>query len=186
MNMGSDPERGSRPSAAIGPTAAAARLASNAVAIEGLVRHVSDDQARWRPDPSQWSILEVVNHLVDEEVEDFRHRLEMTLFDPQQAWPAIEPQSWPATRGYLSRELGPSLAHFLEERRRSVAWLRGIGTADMGATHDDPSHGPLRAGDLLAAWLAHDLIHVRQLTHLHYQWLERAAAPYRTDYAGPF
>ena len=44
----------------------------------------------------------------------------------------------------------------------------------------------LRAGDLLASWLAHDLIHIRQITRLHYRWLERLAAPYQLGYAGPF
>jgi len=39
---------------------------------------------------------------------------------------------------------------------------------------------------LLAAWLACDLIHVRQITRLDYRWLEQWAAPYRLGYARPF
>ena len=45
---------------------------------------------------------------------------------------------------------------------------------------------PASAGDLLASWLAHDLLHVRQLARLHWQYLTAAAKPFQTDYAGPW
>ena len=50
------------------------RLSHNATAIESLVRSVPEEQARWKPEPEAWSILEVINHLYDEECEDrIRH-----------------------------------------------------------------------------------------------------------------
>ena len=51
------------------------RLRANADVIAAQVAGVSDEQARWKPDPAQWSILEVMSHLADEEIEDFRARL---------------------------------------------------------------------------------------------------------------
>ncbi len=48
------------------------QLARQAEAIHALVQDVSDDQARWKPSPDDWSILEVIHHLYDEEIEDFR------------------------------------------------------------------------------------------------------------------
>jgi hypothetical protein len=42
----------------------------------------------------------------------------------------------------------------------------------------------LRAGDLLAAWAAHDLLHLRQLVELQYECRRQQAAPYRVEYAG--
>ena len=42
-------------------------MADNASRIQRLVEGVSDDEARWRPAADSWSILEVVNHLLDEE-----------------------------------------------------------------------------------------------------------------------
>lgn len=166
--------------------AAAARLESDGAVFAALVEGVSDEQARWKPEPSQWSIVEVINHLADEEVEDFRTRLDLTLHRPGAAWPPIDPQGWPRSRAYLERELGASLERFLSERRRSVAWLSSLADPDWSAEYGHPSIGTLHAGDLLTAWLAHDLIHVRQITRLHYQWLERRAAPFLTGYAGTF
>ena len=164
---------------------AADRLASNALVFESLLAGIASDQAAWKPEPTQWSILEVVNHLADEEVEDFRRRLELTLTDPVKPWPSIDPQGWVTARGYLDRELGESCVRFLSERARSVAWLRQL-RPDLERTHQHPTIGPMKAGDLLASWLAHDLIHIRQITRLHYRWLERQAAPYKLAYAGPF
>ena len=41
-----------------------------------------------------------------------------------------------------------------------------------------------RAGDLLAAWVAHDLLHLRQLVELKYAYLARTMEPYALKYAG--
>ena len=37
---------------------------------------------------------------------------------------------------------------------------------------------------LLAAWLAHDCLHIRQLNEIRYAWLATMAAPYAVGYAG--
>jgi len=37
-------------------------------AITFLVEGLDQDRARWKPDSENWSVLEVLNHLVDEEV----------------------------------------------------------------------------------------------------------------------
>ena len=44
--------------------------------IQAVLAGVDAEQARWKPDADSWSILEVVCHLVDEEREDFRTRLD--------------------------------------------------------------------------------------------------------------
>jgi hypothetical protein len=42
----------------------------------------------------------------------------------------------------------------------------------------------MTAGMLFTSWLAHDLIHVRQMTRLHYEYLTRVMSPNSTAYAG--
>ena len=44
--------------------------------------------------------------------------------------------------------------------------------------------GPLHAGDVLASWVAHDLLHIRQLARLHSQRVGELAAPVSIGYAG--
>ena len=47
------------------------RLEADAGVFAALVERVGAEQARWKPEPAKWSILEVMCHVADEEVEDF-------------------------------------------------------------------------------------------------------------------
>jgi hypothetical protein len=161
------------------------RLSENRTVFESLLRGISPEQAAWKPVPEKWSMLEVVNHLYDEEREDFRQRLELTLADPAQEWPAIDPPGWVASRKYGARELDASLDNFLGEREKSLAWLKGLSAPAWEHRHE-VSGGVRSAGDLLASWLAHDFLHIRQLARLHWQYLSVIAAPYETTYGGPW
>ena len=148
-----------------------------------LVGQASAEQARWKPSPRDWSILEVINHLGDEEREDFRTRLDLSSpTTPTRRSRRSTPRAGDpaATTG---RDPGASLARFLDERQHSLDWLRSLAAPDWSRPSARPA---LRAGDLLAAWVAHDLLHLRQLTELHYAWLAEHAAPYGIDYAGPW
>ncbi|HVQ36619.1 MAG TPA: DinB family protein, partial [Pyrinomonadaceae bacterium] len=131
------------------------------------------------------SILEVINHLYDEEREDFRHRLDLILTNPETPWPRIDPQTWVIERSYNERDIGASLESFLAEREKSLLWLRQLPTPNWHNRHEHPN-GVISAGDLLASWLAHDYLHVKQLTRLHWQYVNAIAEPFQTTYAGPW
>ena len=160
------------------------RLSHQAETIARLTEGIDTTQARWRPTPEDWSLLEVVNHLYDEETEDFRIRLQLTLNDPLGAWPPNDPEQKVIARDYNSRELGASLENFLDERTVSLEWLRGLEGAEWNRAHRRPDNSALSAGDLLVSWVAHDLLHIRQLTELHFQYQRNLAQPYTVDYAG--
>ena len=160
------------------------QLAADAGRVRELSAGVNEEQARWKPAPDSWSILEVVNHLYDEEREDFRMRLDLILHHPGQPWPPIAPQEWVAARSYNSRDLVESLENYLEERHRSLEWLKTLHNVDWEKGETAPWGGVLKAGDMLAAWVAHDIHAMRQLAELHYAWTQRLAAPYSVEYAG--
>ena len=54
---------------------------------------------------------------------------------------------------------------------------------DWEATYPAP-WGPIRAGDIFAAWVAHDLLHMRQLVKLLWEHTASRVEPYETEYAG--
>ncbi len=159
---------------------AAARLAATVQVIQDLVKGVSDAQARWKPGPERWSIVEVVNHLYDEEREDFRDRFRHLLERPDEPVAPIDPPRWVVERRYNERELEPSLESFVVERRASLAWLGTLESPDLRVV----SPTGRSAGELLAAWVAHDLLHVRQIAKLHYDFWAREVQPLRLEYAG--
>ena len=159
------------------------RFYANVGVFENLVSGVSMEQARWKPSAEEWSFVEVVNHLYDEERDDFRARLDSLLHHPEREWPPIDPQGWALERKYNERALDESLSRFLEERRKSIAWLNGLKEPRLENQYERPQ-GVLSAGDLLASWLAHDFLHIRQLARLHWQYLNSLCTPFKTAYAG--
>ena len=159
------------------------QMADHAVTIQSLTVNVPEDQARWKPEAETWSILEVINHLYDEEREDFRVRVDYLLHHPGESWPPINPKGWVMERAYNERDLKKSVEAFLEERRKSLEWLRGLEAPDW-QTSVSGSFGQFFAGDILSAWAAHDLLHLRQLIELHWAYLPRLVQPYQVSYAG--
>lgn len=161
-----------------------ASLEANAIAIPTMLVGISENDARWKPPSQNWSILEIICHLVDEEKEDFRLRVELTLSAPTRMWPSINPQLWALDRNYQARHLLDMVQQFEYERRRSVAWLKQLSSADWYATYEHPHLGPIRAGDLLAAWAAHDFLHIRQISKRRYEMIGHDAGDFSTQYAG--
>ncbi|MEM7347031.1 MAG: DinB family protein [Chloroflexota bacterium] len=162
------------------------QMARNAEAIRHLVKDITLEQARWRPDPESWSILEVINHLYDEERDDFRTRLDLILYHPGTPWPPIDPPSWAIERRYNERAFDSSLQNFLDERAASLRWLESLSSPDWSVISNHPVLGPMSAGDMMASWISHDFLHLRQLSELYWAYVAEMAAPYSGEYAGPW
>lgn len=158
-------------------------LLQNAERIRCLVEGMSDQDARWKPDADSWSIMEVINHLADEEEADFIVRLDYTLNRNIEPWPPIDPEGWVSERRYNERSLGESLRRFLSLRQHSWRWLKGLADPNWETVYNAP-FGPIRAGDIFAAWVAHDLLHMRQIIEVHWAFLNRKVTPYSVRYAG--
>ena len=140
---------------------------------------------RWRPSPGKWSLLEVINHLADEERDDFRKRIDLLLHYPGETWPPIDPQGWVEQRHYNNQDPQASLLRFTDERQQSLQWLATLESPDWQATYQHAS-GPLRAGDLLLSWMIHDDLHARQMLRLHHDRAIATASPFSAAYAGPW
>ena len=161
-----------------------ARLEAGAAALAGATAGLTTAQAAWRPEPDQWSLLEIAGHLLDEEREDFRVRLDFTLHRRGEPWPAIDPLGWVRSHEYDRLDFPATMAAFALERRRSLEWLRGLDRPDWDAAYTHPKLGVIRAGDLLASWAAHDVLHLRQAARWHWRRLQADAGAFDTGYAG--
>ena len=88
--------------------------------------------------------------MADEEGEDFRTRIRLTLEDPSQEWPTIDPAGDVERRRYNERDLSDSLAAFVRARAETVAWLRGLDAPDWENAHVRNGMR-LCAGDVMAS-----------------------------------
>ena len=163
------------------------RLAGFPSRLSAMVTGVSDEDVRWKPSSGAWSIVEIVRHLEDEEAEDFSVRVRMTLEDPSQPWPSIDPEAAAIERKYNEADLSKSLRRFIDLRQDSLQWLepRLVEIAEKAnQAYVHPKLGPTMLGEVFAGWVAHDQLHLRQITKRLFQMTERDAGSFSTRYAG--
>ena len=158
-------------------------LVNSTEMIRALIKDIDQEQAQVKPDPESWSTLEVVCHLYDEEREDFREHVDFILHRQNEEWHAIDPQGWVTERKYNQQNLAEMQEKFFGERWKSVEWLRGLAEANWDTIYTS-QYGSTTAGEMFACWVAHDNLHVRQLTELRRNWIERMTQPNNLEYAG--
>lgn len=164
-------------------TQAVYKLHHQGEAILSLCAPVSEAQASWKPDPENWSVIEVLNHLLMEERLDFRHHLGHIFQKSQGMPPGIDQKNHEKEKVKDPGPLAQILLDFKAERETSITWLNALPEPDWEATISF-EWGSLSAGDLLASWLAHDLLHLRQLVSLKYHLIAMESQPFEIEYAG--
>ena len=151
--------------------------------IQSLLAGITEDEARIKPAPDSWSMLETLCHLHDEERQDFRPRLAIILGQMREKWPPIDPEGWVTQRKYNEQVFRDVKGKFFGERSRSLDWLKGLEYADWEASYV-ADFGRVTAGDMFVSWVAHDNLALRQLVELRRARLQRITQPYKMAYAG--
>ena len=145
---------------------------------------MDDGLWRERPAANEWSPLEIVCHLRDEETDDFGARVRVVV-DGGTAFAPIDPERWAVERRYQDDDPMGVLASFTERRRDTLAFLGTIDPKRLAHAVTLERFGRLSGLDLLAAWAMHDRLHVTQLTATLARLTAERWAPLRTEYAGP-
>lgn len=160
-----------------------AELERNAEVIRQLLSGLDEATFRWRSAEGKWNLLDVICHFYDEEIEDFRARVKLLLEDPTQRWVKILPAQWPEERNYQNENFEQRINDFAAEREKSVEWLRSLENPKWDNGFEHPKAGFVSAQLVLDNWLAHDLLHIRQIIRIKYEYL-KAYANNPLDYAG--
>ena len=165
-------------------TAARAELARFPATLENLLAGLDASGWRARPAPKEWAPVEIVCHLRDEEDEDFAARVRVSA-EGGTAFAPIDPEGWAVARRYLDADGPATVAEFSRRRAISVRWLDTLAVERLAHHVAHRRAGQLSGLDVLAAWVAHDRLHLAQLAAtLARNWATHWA-PLRTDYAGP-
>jgi DinB superfamily len=132
--------------------------------LRGLMSEISEEDARWKPAPDRFSIAEVLAHLSHSEGHCYRARVdrflaeEMPEFEPDDAQMHLDL--------YKNADAEKEFGRFADERKTTVALLRGL-TAAAGnrkALHREA--GEITLSQMLHEWALHDLGHIRQVAEL--------------------
>ncbi|MDJ0645374.1 MAG: DinB family protein [Flavobacteriaceae bacterium] len=148
------------------------KLSHNKQVYDSLLSQIDHEQIYWRPAPNKWNLLGIVCHLYDEEREDFRARVDHVLHTPNEEMPAIDPVLWVEERNYAAKNYYDILEKFLIEREQSISWLKSLDHPKWDNYNAHPKLGNISAFLLLANWLAHDYLHMRQINRYNYLFLK--------------
>lgn len=132
--------------------------------LRGLMREISDDDARWKPAPDRFSIAEVLAHLSHSEGHCYRMRVDRFLKEENPFFEADDAQMYLD----LYRDADPedSFDHFEKQRENNTEFLKNLppGSGDRKANHAEV--GEITLAQMLHEWALHDIGHIRQVAEL--------------------
>ena len=149
-----------------------AQLKKNKGVFENHLKGATQIQYTWKPAFEKWSLKEILCHLIDEEVEDFRARVKHVLETPDDPMAPIDPVGWVTSRKYAEADYGERFNTFLKERQKSIDWLESLENPQWTNVFHHSILGELSAQQFLCNWLAHDYLHLRQIGNLKFLYLK--------------
>lgn len=159
-------------------------LARLPIVLEALLAGLDEAAARTRPATGEWSPVEILCHLRDEETEDFGARLRV-IVDGAGEFTPIDPERWAIERRYGEARLADALETLRARRQASLDLLASLTPTVLEGSRPHTRLGSLSGQDILAAWVAHDRLHLAQLAAtLARIWALRWASLH-AEYAGP-
>jgi hypothetical protein len=157
---------------------AVAVLERTPAAVGALLDGVPETFVRATEGEGTWAPYDVVGHLVHGERADWMERARHILSgDTRPFTPFDRTAQFRESEG---KSLGDLLADFRELRGRNVAELRemNLGEGDLKRTGRHPDFGEVTLGQLLAAWVVHDLDHVAQIARTMAKVYTKAVGPW--------
>lgn len=141
------------------------------------------EMMRQRESEKKWSPLEILAHLRDEEILDFRARARCAV-EGRELELNVDPERWVTEKKYNEMDPGEVYLDFAAERADSCRWLETLSLDDLRPSVEHPVAGTMRAGDFIAAWRLHDLLHLRQFARAMAVNTARRLGDWKTRYAG--
>ena len=157
---------------------AVAILERTPAAVAALLDGLPETWLRATEGERTWSPYDVVGHLVHGERADWLGRARHIVSGDQSPFTPFDRRA--QFRESEGKSLGELLSEFTELRGRNLAELleMKLGEGDLARTGRHPDFGEVTLGQLLAAWVVHDLDHVAQIA--------RTMAKVYTDAVGPW
>lgn len=130
--------------------------------LRALLRGAGAEEARRRPDPENWSIIEIVAHLGDAE-RLANERIRRMLDEERPAMEAFD-QLEAAERGrYRERDLEEVLLAFAEQRAAGVSTLEAFDAAGWARVARHVELGDITIEALVRLMVFHDAVHLAQI-----------------------
>jgi len=139
-------------------------LRGNIGALFGLLDRVQPHQWSQRPDPNEWSIQQVVGHLLESERLVQRPRLQRILAEENPFLVAPSPPTAPDDAAH--ENAGIQMARqFAVEREGTIQWLRALRPEDWSRSARHSVFGATTLLEMAHFTAQHDRLHSNQICH---------------------
>ncbi|MCB9435923.1 MAG: HAD-IA family hydrolase [Anaerolineales bacterium] len=139
------------------------RFQGNISALLGMVSEIPDHYWHQRPDPNEWSPLEIIVHLRDSERTTQRSRLQTIAHEdnPFLTSPPTPPD--PGTQHLIGLDGMAVALEFAAERAATIMWLGSLSEKDWMRPARHSIFGPTTLLEMAAFTARHDRLHINQL-----------------------
>lgn len=152
--------------------------------IEDLLGGISEEWVKNNEGPQTWSPYDIVGHLIHGEKTDWIPRMEIILSDKKDK--TFDPFDRFAQ---FKISQGQSIVQLLDEfkklRKQNIEHLRGkkLKEQELEKKGNHPDFGEVTLKQLLAAWVAHDLNHIVQISRVMAKQYKTEIGPWK-DFMG--
>ena len=146
----------------LGRQSVMAALAAAPRRLAARIRRARGSSLRRRPAPREWSVVEVLAHLLDVEIA-LSFRVRKAAAEPGSVLTPWDQERWTPGLRHQRAEPRGTLAAFAALRADTVALLRRLTPAQRRAVARHPEYGRLRVDQMVAHVAEHDLNHLQQI-----------------------
>lgn len=147
--------------------------------LEALLSGLSDDWLYSNEGPGTWSPVEVVGHLIINEETNFLPRTKLILSDGGSK--TLSPIDMTAhIERFDEVPIAQLLTTFRELRNENIRSLQSINltATDLNKTAIHPKVGLVQLQHVLSTWVAHDLIHIGQISRVMAKQYKHEVGPF--------
>lgn len=139
------------------------RFLGNIAALHGFTREIPDHFWTQHPDPSEWSPLEIVVHLLESERNVQRPRIEMILTQDNPFLVNPPPPPPPYRTDLADVDGDQAVQQFAEERLHTIECLTALTDEQWIRPARHSVFGPTSLLEMAAFTARHDRLHINQL-----------------------
>ena len=139
-------------------------MLATAAVIDSYSREYPDGGFwKLRPEPTEWSLLEIIAHISDVDEEVNLPRMTAIQDDPEPFFLAKFTDEWAETRNYQSYDPKTQISRFISNRWKLIQQIDSFSKSDWEKPITHVIFGPTSVLEIIKIIAQHDRIHIKQI-----------------------
>ena len=144
-------------------TAVVATAKAIPAALKGMLSNLPASAWTESPHPEEWSLVEIISHLRDVEIEVNLPRIQTFLHEENPFITADDTDMWVAERAYAKEDGETALQGYVNARLETLKALKKLNDDDWQRAGRHAIFGPITVQEQLGFMVEHDRVHLRQI-----------------------